>query len=261
MLEISVAVRSELGRRSSNEDQVRVRRDGPRLLAVVADGAGGHHGGAEASARAVEDLDTSLHDPSTDFSAMSLTRAIHSAHARVQGAQGAHDGLDRMHTTIVVLWVDSSTGTALWSHVGDSRLYRWRSGTLDLLTCDDSVVQRMVDAGLITPQQAEVHPQKNQLIAALGIEDEVDPHTVSLPVELREGDAFLLCSDGWWGALDDRLIVEALAEAATPEDWLASMQSRVESRAAPRQDNFSAIGVWVGDAESTLPMPAGLSGP
>ena len=98
-----------------------------------------------------------------------------------------------------------------------------------------------------TPQQAEAHPQKNQLIAALGIEGDVEPHTAPDPVALEEGDAFLLCSDGWWGSLDERCIVGTLADAATPGDWLDSMRQCIEARAAPRQDNFSAIGVWVGD--------------
>uniref|UniRef100_UPI003D769283 PP2C family protein-serine/threonine phosphatase n=1 Tax=Salmonella enterica TaxID=28901 RepID=UPI003D769283 len=75
------------------------------------------------------------------------------------------DGLNRMHSTVVALWIDAAAGSALWTHLGDSRLYVARRGVLSLLTSDDSVVQSMVDAGLITPQQALVHPDKNRLIA------------------------------------------------------------------------------------------------
>ena len=114
----------------------------------------------------------------------------------------------------------------------------------------------MVDAGLITAAQAESHPQKNQLIAALGIEDGVEPHTVAAPDGLLEGDAFLLCSDGWWGALDDdddRRRARARQRARTT-GWTL-MQQVIEALAAPRQDNFSAIAVWVRDPiESTRPM-------
>lgn len=253
VLEIRIASRSERGQRASNEDKVRVRREGVRCVAVVADGAGGHQGGAEASARTVDDLEASLDDPQLPFNAAALTRAIESAHAQVQNAQASAEGLARMHSTVVVLWLDGSTDSALWSHVGDSRLYRARDGRLELLTTDDSVVQRMLEAGLITPQQAEVHPQKNQLIAALGIEDDVEPHTVGGPVDLQPGDAFLLCSDGWWGALDTGAMAAALRAAATPEEWLAKMHQHVEACAAPRQDNYSAIGVWVG-------APSGAAG-
>jgi PPM family protein phosphatase len=114
------------------------------------------------------------------------------------------------------------------------------------LTSDDSVVQRMVDAGLLTPQQALVHPNKSQLVAALGIDDELEPHTVAQAVPLEPGDAFLLCSDGWWGALEEEAILRSLADADTPEEWLDAMQRHIEAQAAPRQDNFSAIAAWVG---------------
>ena len=258
MLDIDAAACSEAGRRDTNEDRVRVCREGARWLAVVADGAGGHSGGAEASRRAVEHLEAALHEGNPAFTAEALTAAVLSAHAELKRAQRWTEGLSRMHSTVVVLWIDASTDSALWAHVGDSRLYRARNGRVELLTADDSVVQRMVDAGLLTPEQAQAHPQKNQLIAALGIEDAVEPHTVAQPVALEEGDAYLLCTDGWWNALEPGCIARTLSEAATPQDWLAAMRGEIERRSAPRQDNFSAIGVWVGEpGESTRPMGEG----
>lgn len=256
MLQIAVATCSERGKRKSNEDRVRVCRKGSRVIAILADGAGGHRGGAEASRRAVEELEAALDRADTEFSAQSLTRAVRSAHAQVQRAQEEDvEALGRMHSTIVALWVDTARERALWSHVGDSRLYRARHGVLDLLTADDSVVQRMVDAGLLTPEQAETHPQKNQLIAALGIDEEIEPHTLAEPDPLEEGDAFLLCSDGWWGSLEPPFVAGTLAAAGTPDEWLMLMQRRIEQLELPRQDNFSAIGVWIDDpAEATRPM-------
>ena len=256
--DIATASRSEVGQRKSNEDKVRVCREGSRWVAVLADGAGGHRGGAEASRRAVDALEAALCAEDAEFSPAALTAAVLAAHDDVQAAQDASHGLSRMHSTVVVLWIDLDRQSALWSHVGDSRLYRVRRGVVTPLTSDDSVVQRMVDAGLITAAQAESHPQKNQLIAALGIEDGVEPHTVPAPHGLREGDAFLLCSDGWWGAVDEGGITAALARATSPDDWLATMQQLIEAVAAPRQDNFSAIAVWVRDPiESTRPMAMG----
>ena len=253
--DIAAASRSEVGQRKSNEDKVRVCREGSRWVAVLADGAGGHRGGAEASRRAVEAVESALCDEDADFSAAALTAAVVAAHDDVQAAQGVPHGVSGMHTTVVVLWIDLDRQSALWSHVGDSRLYRVRRGVVTPLTSDDSVVQRMVDAGLITAEQAESHPQKNKLIAALGIEDGVEPHTVPSPHGLLEGDAFLLCSDGWWDVVDDRAIATALAHATGPDDWLALMQEMIEAYAAPRQDNFSAVAVWVRDRiESTRPM-------
>lgn len=254
-IELSAATRSEVGGRKSNEDKVRVCREGARWIAVLADGAGGHRGGAEASRRAVDSLETSLCEGEPEFSPMVLTQALHDAHGVVQGVHDELHGAARMHSTVVVLWVDCDSATALWSHVGDSRLYRVRDGDAVMLTSDDSVVQRMVDAGLITAEQAGSHPQKNQLIAALGIEDGVEPHTIAAPQAVLEGDAFLLCSDGWWGALDEGNIALSLENAVTPDEWLVAMQERIEAVAGPRQDNYSAIVLWVRDRqETTLPM-------
>jgi PPM family protein phosphatase len=256
MLEIAVATRSERGARATNEDKVQVCRDGPRWLAVLADGAGGHRGGAEASRRAIESMQRSLHGAAVEFNAAALTRAVAATHRHVLDAQNG-DGLDRMHSTVVALWIDAASGCALWTNLGDSRLYVARRGVLSQLTSDDSVVQSMVDAGLITPQQALAHPEKNQLIAALGIDGEVRPHTVPQAVPLQAGDAFVLCSDGWWGSLDGAGILGSLSDADTPLEWLDAMQQRIEARAQRHQDNFSAIAAWVvhGD-DATLPVAA-----
>jgi serine/threonine protein phosphatase PrpC len=255
VLDITIATCSERGRRPTNQDNVRVTRDGERWIAVLADGAGGHRGGAEAARRAVDQLDAALQDTHGEFGARVLTSAVVSAHACVQRAQRESDSVGDMHSTVVALWIDTDHDAALWSHVGDSRLYRVRNGRLELLTADDSVVQRLVDAGLLTPQQAKAHPQKNQLIAALGIEDDLEPHTLAEPAALAEGDAFLLCSDGWWGALTEQFVTATLAVAATPAQWLSLMQQRIEVLDLPRQDNYSAIGVWVADpSEATRPM-------
>ena len=254
-LEIAVASRSELGRRKTNEDKVRVCREGARWVAVLADGAGGHRNGAEASKRAVDTLEAVLCGDDPPFTATTLTRAVLAAHEGVQVAQDDAHGALRMHSTVVVLWLDVDGASVLWSHVGDSRLYRVRGGVATALTSDDSVVQRMVDADLISAEQAESHPQRNQLIAALGIEEGVEPHTPPRPEMLFEGDAFLLCSDGWWDAFDEAAIAATLRRSASPDEWLATMQHSIEDRALARQDNYSAIAVWVRDGiESTRPM-------
>lgn len=256
MAEIQVAALSELGQRDVNEDKVQVSRDGSRWVALLADGAGGHRDGEEASRRAMESLEMSLVQASPPFDAQTLTEAVLAAHAHVQqGHGGQSSGQGHMHSTVVALWIDAVADLALWSHVGDSRLYRVRDGVLSQLTVDDSIVQRMVEAGVLSEAQAAEHPLKNQLMAALGIDDEIDPHTTVRPVAVHEGDAFLLCSDGWWSSLDEAVVVASLADSDSPDDWLSAMRKHIEGRSVPRQDNFSAIGLWVGDvSDSTRPM-------
>jgi serine/threonine protein phosphatase PrpC len=253
MLEIRVAACSERGARAANEDALVASECGPGWYAVVADGAGGHRHGAEAAQRAVHRLQACLCEATLPWNPEVLTHAVLEAHEDVLRGQAAMGG-QRMHTTVVALCVDAQRGFALWSHVGDSRLYRLRQGEIDLVTRDDSVVAEMMEAGLLTPSQARVHPHKNQLLAALGIEDELEPHTAAAQ-SLQDGDAFLLCTDGWWGSLDDDGIVLSLREAGTPEQWLQAMRGLIDECHAPDQDNFSAIALWVADPDATRSMP------
>jgi serine/threonine protein phosphatase PrpC len=247
MTQICMASISETGARTRNEDDLRhgVARNGH--YAVLADGAGGHLRGAEAAQRAVACIERLLCDDAVAFSPANLTQMVRLAHSELLHHQDSRRVEARMHCTIVVLWINAVAGHALWTHVGDSRLYRVRHGRVDVMSVDDSVVQRMVQAGLLTPAQSRLHPQKNQLLSALGIDGEIEPHTVVRPVELCEGDAFLLCTDGWWEAFDSTALVASLEQSATPAAWLADMRDRIQARHAPRQDNFSAIAVWAGD--------------
>lgn len=241
---------TEPGARSHNEDRLGLGVARSGCYAVLADGAGGHQRGAEAAQRAVQRIESLLRDDATAHSPANLTRTVWLAHAELQANQGRSDDdspAARMHCTVVVLWIDPEAEHALWTHVGDSRLYRIRHGQIDVVTVDDSVVQRLVKAGLITDEQVHNHPQKNQLVAALGIEGDVEPHTVVRPVELMEGDAFLLCSDGWWEHFEHETLARTLAASLTPEAWLETMREHIRARQRPRQDNYSAIAVWAGD--------------
>jgi len=199
-----------------------------------------------------------LRSEASTFTPDCLTAALQHAHAELQDAQVGTEGRGRMHATVVVLWIDSQNDRALWSHIGDSRLYRLRYGAVDLVTADDSVVQRLLESGTLTAAQAQNHPMKNRLLAAVGMQEGVEPHTLESAVMLEDGDAFLLCSDGWWGVLSEAEILSTLRDAETPQAWLEAMRALIESRSLQGQDNYSAIAVWVSDpAECTHPMVDG----
>ncbi len=242
-----MAASTDPGARDGNEDDLRHGSSSAGHYAVLADGAGGHARGEEASHLAVDLIERGLCERASTFTPERLTALVRQAHALLQQQHSGARPEASMHTTVVVLWIDAAVDKALWTHVGDSRLYRCRHGRAELLTQDDSVVQRMVQAGLLNAEQSRRHPQKNHLVAALGIEGDVDPHTVVRAVHLLEGDAYLLCSDGWWDHFEPEDLVEALARSKSPEDWLQDMRAQVQARAQPRQDNFSAIAVWVGN--------------
>jgi PPM family protein phosphatase len=248
MPRLHIASCTEVGARGGNEDDLR-HGDGPNgHYAIVADGAGGHSRGEEASYRVVECISRVLCEDGVTFSPENLTHVVRLAHNELlQAQQGSRRPEHRMHTTVVVLWVDPKVEQVLWTHVGDSRLYRVRHGQTEPLTQDDSVVQHMVRSGMLSEEQGRVHPQKNQLLAAIGVEGEITPHTVVRPIDLLEGDAFLLCSDGWWDSFDGPEIAAALHRAESATQWLDDMRAQIAKRAAPRQDNYSAVAVWVGD--------------
>lgn len=255
MFDVTVATRTDRGQRRANEDALRTGRAGSSLYVVLSDGAGGHERGAEASLRVVEHIEGVLR-AAPPFVAASLTRALESAHAIVQAAQPGAQGRQRMHATVVALWIDLPRGRALWSHAGDSRLYRFRYGARDVVTADDSVVQHLLLGGALTPAQARQHPMKSQLIAAVGMEEVLHPHSLPAPEALEDGDVFLLCTDGWWDALGENEMADALGDAETAEEWLDAMAHLIRARAGPSQDNFSAAAVWVSDpAQITQSMP------
>ncbi|KQP22410.1 PP2C family serine/threonine-protein phosphatase [Pseudorhodoferax sp. Leaf267] len=236
-----VAACSEQGTRTVNQDAVLVRDNGPAWFAVLADGAGGHADGGEAARRAVSTLQAGLGDATLPWRSEVLHDAVLAAHADVR--KGRRNEAP-MHTTVVALCIDPLRAFALWSHVGDSRLYRLRERRIHQVTRDDTLVQGLIDAGVLTPEQGLHHPHKHHLAAALGIDGELQPHTTA-PQPLEVGDVFLLCSDGWWASLGDASIAASLADADSPAAWLSAMRGAIERQGRSDQDNFSAIAVWV----------------
>lgn len=249
MPDIQFASLSEIGARKHNEDYLQHGELEAGWFAVLSDGAGGHSDGAVAADLVVRMV---AHELSIEFArpgqpGVALQQVVHVANDALNRRQEGMSGQQRMHATLVVLWIDKARRQAVWSHVGDSRLYLLRKGRVAHVTRDDSVVQTMLDAGLINEEQARNHAQRNQLIAAMGAEEPIEPHLSDADFEIAEGDAFLLCSDGWYDPLDPREIEATLADASGPHDWLDRMRTLVKQRQRRNQDNYSAIAVWVGN--------------
>ena len=249
MLQVEIASRCEVGGRTHNEDDLRHGQSGSFWYAVLSDGAGGHRGGAVASDIVVRMTALGLQS-ATQATPDYLTQLVCDANEALAQKQDKRSR-DRMHATLVALWIDARREEALWTHVGDSRLYMLRHGRVLHVTQDDSVVQRMVDAGYLTPEEALTHPKKNQLLAAMGAEGGIEPNTLENHMAVEDGDAFLLCSDGWWDHFDRRAIEAAFAASKSPDEWLTRMAEAIQAAATPRQDNYSAIAVWIGDPAET----------
>lgn len=210
------AARTHVGHvRRINEDRLLDRTD--RGLWAVADGMGGHSAGDVAATWATDALAALAEEPDA-ISPDAVIRRLGDAHDAIRGRDftGGTSG-----TTVVVLHIDAGDAHVSWA--GDSRAYRIRGGEAEQLTVDHSLVQEMIDAGAISPDQARHHPQGNVITRALGIG--VDPGIETRRVDVRSGDLFLLCSDGLSRSLDlsvlnaderlellaDRLLATALA--------------------------------------------------
>jgi PPM family protein phosphatase len=251
---VRVAQRTCIGARLRNEDCLAVEERNGHWCLVLSDGAGGHSDGALAAQLVVARVLAGFRSrpPVEPGDLAELLLDAHDAVVASQRQRGVSGTAAAMHATVVVLMIDSSRGMALWGHLGDSRLYQWRQGRLDAVTRDDSVLQWVLDSGLIDAARAEEIPNRGVLLAALGSAEEAEPH-VSEPLELQCADAFLLCSDGWWSGLGPEVISKSLAAAATPDDWLDAMTALKVQHADPHQDNYSGIACWIGAAPESEP--------
>jgi serine/threonine protein phosphatase PrpC len=249
-VDVLISVVSRVGGRERNEDACGYWRDGGPVCCVLSDGAGGHGGGDVASRIAVETvLDGFASHP--ECSSGNLASLISRANREVMQEQSRSDRLRDMRATLVVLAFDPRGGLALWGHVGDSRLYMLRNGYVQTRTKDHSLLQSMIDAGFVDPADTAHHRDRSVLIASLGSDDGFEPDVLGEPIVMEQGDAFLLCSDGFWEHTGDTAIEAALQRATSPDDWLERLERRVIGARKPAQDNYSAIAVWCGSMDFT----------
>ena len=232
---------SQTGSRPYNEDACGYR-DG---CWVVADGLGGH-GGGEVAAQVAVDTVLATWDPTAPLEHSTLTGAITAATAAIHQRQAAEPGLSGMRTTLVVLATDGAR--ALWAHIGDSRLYLLRGGRVLVQTADHSVPQALVRAKELTPAEVRHHPDRNRLLRVVGDDKPLRPELPAATVALQAGDAFLLCSDGFWEGVTEGEMEVALAKARDAADWLARMTLGLRRKDQPGQDNYTALAILVAGA-------------
>ena len=213
--EIDASVQTDKGCvREINEDSGRmVRPADPSLLAqkgtlvVVADGMGGHSAGEVASQLAA-DVVSRVYYETREEPGRALRHAVEEANRRIHAA-AADESKHGMGTTCTALAL--CAGRAYAAHVGDSRLYMLRDRTLYQLSEDHSAVNEMVKLGIITKEQARTHEDKNVILRALGTTPEVEVSVLE-PFPAREGDRYLLCSDGLHDLVLENEIASVLSE-------------------------------------------------
>lgn len=234
---------SRVGGRKTNDDTAAAWQREDSAWVYVGDGLGAYAGGKQASEAAGEAL-------------MELCRRGSMLSRMAQGAEAADQAVKAvqqrtggdMKTTMVFLAAEGNR--VRWMHVGDSRLYRFRDGKLLSQTQDHSVSQMAVRMGEITPQQIRFHPDRSRLLRALGA-DSCKPE-ISGEEALRQGDRFLLCTDGFWEYVTEEDMERTLVQAESPEAWLRDMERILTRRAPGDCDNYTAAAVFWGEAKPTL---------
>jgi PPM family protein phosphatase len=243
--------------RPLNEDAIGARPD--LGLFVLGDGLGGYNAGEIASTMAVSSLLSKLaedyehaQDSGVLFDAPgTLAERLIEMNAVITQAAANSTAFEGMATTIVIAWV---IGDRLWvAHAGDSRLYRFREGVLEALTRDHSFSQELLDAGMVTEEEARVLPAKNLVTRALGAGGDVEPEVNEYP--LRVGDVLMLCSDGLTEMIDDVQIAGAIF-ASVPDVNRAAQRLVDLANAAGGRDNVSVIVVRLAGRRGLEPRRA-----
>jgi serine/threonine protein phosphatase PrpC len=209
---VEYAERSDPGRdpeKQVNEDACGYQRTRFGHLSVVCDGMGGHAAGQEAAQLALATVfEVFDRTPDGTAPAQVLRSAIEEASQRVHSMRSSEIAMGRPGSTLVAVLLHAS-GTEV-AHVGDSRAYLVHERQIFRLTNDHSIVQELVDRGLISPQQAVHHPEANRITRALGMSKDVEAELRPQPVHHVPGDAFVLCTDGLCDLVEDREILEVV---------------------------------------------------
>lgn len=248
-MRVEAGVATDIGRvRERNEDSFLVE---PPLYAV-ADGMGGHRGGGVASELALERLEELFRAGKS-----SLVEMVHAANRAVFERSMSDRKVMGMGTTLTAATVDDE-GVHL-AHVGDSRAYLLRAGAFRQLTDDHTLVNRMVKAGEITREEADVHPHRNVVTRSIGTEAEVEVDQDDVPV--IDGDRFLLCSDGLTGTVTEPQI-QAILEA-TPKPQEAADRLIKAANRAGGIDNITVVvlDIHEGDDDAHASGVEGRAGP
>ncbi len=226
--------------RTENQDAYSTKAVGQYTVAVVCDGMGGTSGGQRASSIAVEVYQAEVEKQLRDgMNAAQISQAsdycIAMANDAIRAEAASRAGYERMGTTLVSAIARDEL--AVITNIGDSRAYFISRNGITRISKDHSVVENMIDNGDITPEEARHHPKRNLITRALG--PEVQAHADTFPIEWKQGDFILLCSDGLVNTASDQEILFEVIHNGEIDDCLARLLDLSRQRGAP--DNVTAI--------------------
>lgn len=237
-LHITYAVLTDPGERAVNEDFLDVSVMQKRLAFILCDGLGGHGNGDVASRFVVGQMKDALEH------SVSVEEAILYAQQELLQKQEREHAGDSMKTTVTCLLLEGDT--AKFAHVGDSRIYHFEKARYIQRSQDHSVPQMLVNRGEIRDRDIRRHEDRIRLLRVMGTAWDTPKYQVVDGIKLTKHSSFLLCSDGFWELIEEKMMCKTLKKAESPEEWLAAMKKTVvENGRGTNMDNYSAIAVFV----------------
>ena len=238
---LTYRVFTSLGDREVNEDCVGEIKTSRGHNFVVADGLGGHGHGEIASEIAVS---TSLKIFAGGNDTDVIEKSFILSQKTILQEQEKNPELADMKTTLVDLIIREDKAT--WGHIGDSRLYFFRGGKIRKQTLDHSVPQMLVNLGEIKPKDIRGHEDRNRLLRVIGSPWDKKSFEIEKEITIKNKDAFLLCTDGFWELVDEKYMQKTLKKSSTVEEWMDYLiKEVVRNGESVNMDNNSAIAIWV----------------
>lgn len=235
MAELRVSKFTSKGTRNHNEDACGYRADEDKVCFVVADGLGGHEKGEIASGTAVNYILKHFTDISK-FTEENLLALLNETDHAVKKMQG--DGA-QMRTTVAAAFVQD--GKFWYFHVGDTRCYYLKNGCIYEQSKDHSIPQIEVSMGEIREEDIRFHADRNKLLKVLGDGEELLIEHLAKPIDVEPGDAFLLCTDGFWEYVYETEMEVDLLKSSSPKEWNEYMIKRLLNRPATEHDNYTVL--------------------
>ena len=228
------------GGRENNEDYICHVNKKKLGCFILCDGLGGHDGGETASKTAAKAVCEEF-KKNPRITPEAAEEYIKAASDSVKAAKWDGAPFD-MATTTALLLTDGET--AVWAHIGDSRIYRITDGEISEITDDHSVAFMKFESGIITYDEIRTSADQSKLTRCI-IGGEQDVPDVSDIVTLKHGDAFLICSDGFWELANERTVEKTLRSSRSPGEWLEKMLAALHKKEKEGNDNYSAFAIMV----------------
>jgi serine/threonine protein phosphatase PrpC len=237
-------IASDIGGREEQQDRADIfaAKSGEAYLVVLADGMGGHHGGALAAQAVLDAARQQFESAGIDEPMAALEQYCLHAHQAVSAIGEEEE--QSPGSTCVLLYL--SADEAYWAHVGDSRLYHFRNGKLLNHTVDHSLVQLLVSQGDMTENEMADSPLQNQLYMRLGAEETPKPTLGA--ADVQAGDAFMLCSDGFWESVDEQEVSAILFDDDL-EQGVEKLVKLARQRGGDGGDNITMVIAQMGKAQ------------